>query len=157
MQFENISEASIGPPKFPLVTSINASVLGWVFERFKAKYLPAYNVVVTSEYRDPAKNREVGGAENSAHVHHLARDFVLYRKDGTALTKPEARRVFDEFVKPHWPGYSLFEEDAGAKPSGYHVHVNLSRRITTYSGLLAAGVLAFGAYKFFEEWRNGKS
>lgn len=133
------SETSIKPPTSPLTAKINMAVLQYYFDYFSRKYLPAYKVVITSGYREPSKNAEVGGAENSAHLHGLAYDFVLQYQNGEPVSKQQARKVFEEFVSPNWPGFALWEEtQAGV----WHIHVNLSRRITEYASIM--GITAIG-------------
>jgi len=132
-------DATIPAPAFPLTVQLNLVYLRLVFDWFRSKYLPAFDVQVTSEYRDQAHNREVGGADNSAHVHGLARDFILKYKDGRVVPVAQAKAVFDEFIAPNWPGFALWEGD--------HIHVNLSRRVSNTSGLVGVGLVGFGVYK----------
>jgi hypothetical protein len=132
-------EKSIKPPTSPLTAKINMAILQYYFDYFIRKFLPAYKVVVTSGYREPSKNAEVGGAENSAHLHGLAYDFILQYQNGEAVSKQQAKKVFEEFIQPNWPGFSLWEEtQAGV----WHVHANLSRRITEYASIM--GIVAIG-------------
>ncbi len=128
-----IDETKIPPPVSPVTIWINLQVLNFVFNQFMKKYLPTFTARITSEYRTAAHNAEVGGAENSAHVHGLARDFNL-QLDGVDIPKAQEKAVFDQFISPNWPGYSLWEGD--------HIHVNLSRQITTYASI--AGVAGVG-------------
>lgn len=128
-------ENQIKPPKSPLTSKINLAILHFYFERFAKRYLPAFRYRITSDYRDAEKNKEVGGAANSAHLHGLALDFVLLDQNGKAVPKSQAKAVFDEFIEPNWPGFALWESD--------HIHVNLSRKISEYAG--AAGVAVLGA------------
>ncbi len=130
------------PPTFPFTLAINGAVIDTVLDWFQAKYLPAYKVVVTSGARTAEKNAQVGGAQDSTHLYNLGRDFVLYRRDGSALTQKEGKMIFDEFISPHWPGYSLWEGD--------HVHVNLSRSVSTVVGAVSIGLAAWAGYKAFK-------
>lgn len=142
-------EASIKPPANPLTAKINSTILGFYFDWFMKKWLPAFKPVITSGYRDPVHNKDVGGAENSAHLHGLAYDFVLEYQNGQAVPKSHAKVIFDEFVKPNWPGFALWEET----PEGvWHIHVNLSRQITEYAAI--AGVAAMGVigFKIISSW-----
>jgi hypothetical protein len=127
-------EKQIKPPKFALTLALNQAVTDFVFNQFKAKYLSGYDVRVTSMYREPGHNEAVGGAANSAHVHGLAVDFVLY-KDGKKLGPIEQAKVFKTVVLPHWHGFALDEGD--------HIHVNLSRAITTSMSIAAGSVAGF--------------
>lgn len=112
------------------------------------KYLPEYESIVTSEYRDKNQNASAGGAVDSAHLYALATDFVLNYK-GVRLTESQLKRVFDEKVKPNWVGFSLFEGD--------HIHVNLSRSLshaTKYVGWAFSA--AIGGFFLKKLWDNRK-
>lgn len=137
-----MNENEIPPPTSPLTLKMNGAVMDIVMDWFKSKYLPAFKVVYTSGTRTAEKNAQVGGAKNSAHVHGLARDFILYRKDGAALTEKEGKMIFDEFIFPNWPGFALWEGD--------HVHVNLPRHVSTVVGAATVGAAAWGIYKAFK-------
>ncbi len=134
-------DTKIPPPSSPLTVQINLAVLRLVFDWFAAKYLPAFVPVITSEYRTEAHNKEVGGADNSAHVHGLARDFILQYKNGQAVPQLQQKAIFDEFIAPNWPGFALYEGD--------HIHVNLNREISQYAGIAGVGLLGLVGYKIF--------
>ena len=137
------NEQSIKPPVNPLTVKINMAVLAYYFDWFTKRYLPAFKPVITSSYRAADKNKEVGGAENSAHLHGLAYDFVLQYPNGEPVPKAQAKSVFADYIAPNWHGFALWEENAAGV---YHVHVNLSRKITEYSGIMglaAMGVIGF--------------
>lgn len=65
-----------------------------------ARELCGFALVITSGYRDPAKNAEVGGVPDSAHTKGLAvdlsapKDSVLKEKMAWALGRVGFRRVF---------------------------------------------------------------
>lgn len=126
-------------PINPITLKLNISMTRRIFEQFMYKYLPALDYRITSEYRDPEKNRAVGGATDSAHLYGLAIDFVLVGPSGGALGPMETAHYFDAVIKPNWPGFALNEGD--------HIHVNLPRDYTTstrWAGWLAtAAGLAF--------------
>jgi hypothetical protein len=146
------NETSIKPPTNPLTLKINSAVLSWYFDWFAKKFLPAFKTLITSSYRDPAKNEAVGGAENSAHLHGLAYDFVLQYPNGEPVPKAQAKAVFDNYVSPNWHGYALWEET----PAGvWHIHVNLSRKITEYAGAAAVAALGVIAYKLINSSIGG--
>lgn len=150
------NEKAILPPSNPLTVKINLAVLAYYFEWFCRKYLPAFKAVVTSSYRDPAKNESVGGAQNSAHLHGLAYDFVLQYPNGGVLPKTQAKTVFNEFILPNWAGFALWEEDEAGH---YHIHVNLSRQITTYAaiaGVACLGVIGITLFKSIGGDHGGK-
>lgn len=143
------NEATIPAPTNPLTVKINLAILGFYFDWFCKKYLPAFKPVITSSFRDSAKNESVGGAQNSAHLHGLAYDFILQYANGEPLPRAQAKAVYDEFVKPNWVGFSLWEESPGGV---WHIHVNLSREISTYAaimGVAAMGVVGFQIIKGF--------
>jgi hypothetical protein len=149
------NENAIKPPINPLTAKINLAILGFYFDFFVKKYLPAFKPVITSGYRDPSKNESVGGAENSAHLHGLAYDFTLQYPNGEPVPKVQAKSIFDSFVLPNWPGFALWEET----PAGvWHIHVNLSRKITEYAAIMALagmGVVGFELIKLFGGNKNG--
>jgi len=137
------TEATIPPPSSPVTKKINLWILGIYFDWFVKKYLPAYVPVITSSLRDPDKNEAVGGVSNSAHLFGLAYDFVLRFPDGSAVPKAQAKKVFENFILPNWHGFALWEEDAKGV---WHIHVNLTRQISEYAGIMglaAIGVLGF--------------
>lgn len=149
-------ENKIPPPKSPVVVKMNLWILGRVFDWFMRRYLPTFGFIITSEYRTQARNREVGGAANSAHVHGLARDVVLTRKsDGAQVLESQAEKVFKEFILPHWPGYALFEPAAGGE--GYHIHLNLSRQIGIYAAAVAVAGAGYGLFKLLQNLTKGKA
>ncbi len=140
-------DSAIPAPVSPLTIRLNELYFESVFSWFKDKYLPAFDVVETSGYRSAAHNAEVGGAANSAHVHGLARDFILAYKDGRPVPERQARAVFDEFILPNWPGYALWEGD--------HVHVNLSRKVTTAASVVGVGLVGWGLWKLYKSFGEG--
>lgn len=139
-----MNEKEILPPVNPLTLKLNLTIMRFVSKQFAAKWLPNFDLVVTSDIRTAAHNKSVGGAANSAHVHGLAEDVVLRnRSTGKLLTESEAREVYNAYIAPNWPGYSEFEKSSGGE--GYHIHWNLSREVSTYSGLVAmAGIGVIG-------------
>lgn len=147
------SESLIPPPRSALVLRANGFLTRLMFDWFVAKYLPAYEARVTSDYRTIEHNAQIGGAENSAHTHNLAIDFVLY-SNGVPLDKERAKQVFNAFVLPDWPGFALFEESATAKPTGYHIHVNLSRGVTFYVSAFGAAGAAYTLWKLLKKKRK---
>ncbi len=138
-----MDEQEIMPPANPLTAKINLAILGFYFDWFAKKYMPAFKPVITSSFRDSAKNESVGGASNSAHLHGLAYDFVLQYPNGEPVPKVQAKAVFDNFVAPNWAGFALWEESPGGV---WHIHVNLSRKITEYAAIM--GVAAMGVVGF---------
>lgn len=140
------SDSTIPPPKSPLTIQINLAILRLYFDWFAKKYLPAFVLRVTSEYRDAAHNAEVGGASNSAHVHGLARDFQLFNAAGEMVPLEQAQSVYNEFVLPNWYGYSEFEVADGV----YHIHVNLSREIGIYANIIGLGSIGIIGFKMFQ-------
>lgn len=137
-------ESKILPPKNPLTLQINLAILRYVRSNFFSKYLPTFDPIVTSDLRTPERNAKAGGVGNSTHLHGLGEDFQLKYKAGGLVPETQAKAVFDQFIKPNWPGYTEWE---GSSPGeGYHVHVQLSREISTYTGLASLagiGVLGF--------------
>jgi hypothetical protein len=147
------NETKIKPPTNPLTAKINLAILGFYFDWFVKKYLPAFIPQITSGYRDPAKNASVDGAENSAHLHGLAYDFILKYPNGEPVPKAQAKAVFDTYVAPNWNGFALWEET----PAGvWHIHVNLSRQITEYAGIMALAGMGVIGYQIFKSIGGSK-
>lgn len=142
-----LSENDIPPPSLPLTVKINQAVLDFVYQKWVKKNLPAYEVVITSSYRSPEHNEKVGGAKNSAHVHGLAYDIIL-KQGGVKMPIPMAKSIYEKFVKDTWPGYSEFEIESGV----WHIHLNLTREITTYAGLTGGVALGALAWKIIKDW-----
>ncbi len=138
-------DTAIPAPINPLTKMVNLQVLRFVAGRFFAAHLPEYAQVVTSDLRTVEHNKAVGGVENSAHVHGLAEDFQLkYKASGLPIPEPIAKGIYDKIIAPMWAGFTEFEAASGGE--GYHIHWNLSREISTYTGMAAMaglGVVGF--------------
>lgn len=137
------AEKDIPPPVNPLTIKINLAILSYVLGNFMTKYLPTFKRFTTSDIRTADHNSKVGGVPNSAHVHGLAEDFQLMIGNSPA-SEAQAKAAWEQAFKPHWPGFTEFE--ASSPGEGYHIHVQLSREISTYSGVTmvaALGVLGF--------------
>jgi len=151
-------------PKDPITIKINGFITDRTLNDFFEKYLPAFDYQVTSGYRSEQQNtklREQGysAAIDSSHMYNLARDFVLKNKQGRFLDDKQMRQVYNEFIKPLWPGYSAFTAKTDKTNTGW-IHVNLNRDIskkyTQYAGL-AFTALGLGlAAKRFYKWMNEK-
>jgi hypothetical protein len=145
MTIEHVDETKIPPPKNPLTIRINLAILRYVRTMFFSKWLPGFQPAVSSDVRTAERNAKVGGAANSAHVHGLAEDFQLKDLAGKVIPEPQAKALFEQFIKPNWPGFSMWE--ASSPGEGYHVHVQLNRNISTYAGVVSlAGMGAMGIY-----------
>lgn len=144
-----MNEASIPAPVNPLTLKLNLTILRYVSSLFSTKWLPALERVVTSDLRTASHNKDVGGVENSTHVHGLAEDFQLkYKGNGSLLSESQARAVYDQFIAPNWPGFTEFEKSSSGE--GYHIHWQLSREVSTYAGLITVagiGVVGFALIK----------
>lgn len=124
------------PPKNPITIKINEMLTRNFFEHWAEIYLPDYGYIITSHYRDPQENRDVGGVSDSAHLYALALDIVL-TKNGKPIPREKAKQIFDEVIQPKWEGFALWEGD--------HIHLNLDREITNYTkylGYAAGAILA---------------
>lgn len=136
------------PPINPITRRINGGLIDWFLNRFFVIFLPNYEKVITSGYRDTEVNRAADGTEDSAHLYNLGRDFSLKNlATGQLLTDDQARKVFDEFIKPNWKGYAKFYPSSGGK--SHHIHVHIDREIsqaTMWGG--AAGALVGSIYLF---------
>jgi len=143
-------DQAIPAPVNPLTLQINLAVLRYVRGNFFSKYLPTFRPVVTSDLRSQEHNEAIGGAKNSAHLHGLAEDFQLSYLTGAVIPEAQARAVYDQFIAPNWPGFSEFE--GAGKNEGYHVHVNLSREISTYSSIFSLVGLGVLGYTIVSNW-----
>jgi len=144
--FGQIDEKQITPPKFPLTTAINGAILNFYFDWFTKKHIPiGYTWITTSEHRTAEKNKQIGGAANSAHVHHLAKDFVI-KKDGTTLQGRDLENFWAKYFKNKWSGYTY--------ASDKHIHVNLSRRIGQGANILAYSVVGLLGITIISKWKN---
>lgn len=144
-------------PKNPATLFINGAIMDHVLSNFVKQYLPAYELVSISGYRNPVHNKREGGAELSAHQWNLAKDFALkFKTTGRLVPAAQLKKIWKEFVKPNWDGYSLYEP---GKTTG-HIHVNLPRDITQFTkfagflGVTAAAV--FGGKKIYEKFKQGR-
>lgn len=141
-------EKNIKPPRFPLTAAINGAITDFYFDYFMKKHFPAgYAYTVTSGHRSAEKNTEVGGAANSAHLHNLARDFVV-TKGGKLLNQTEYQTFYKNYIKDSWNGYSY--------TSGKHIHVNLSRKIGIAANLLAVSVFGILGINLFTKLKKGR-
>lgn len=131
-------------PTGPITIGLNGMIMNSVFNNFVKKYLPAYDVEVTSSYRNPAENEAVDGAEYSAHLYNLARDFVLKYKDGNYVSAEKLEKVYNEFVKPYWEGYSYYHPPKTGV-TGW-IHVNIDRNLTNKTKVveMTTGAIAIG-------------
>lgn len=146
-------------PKNPVTLKINGFITTKYLEWFMKNYLPAWDYVVTSEYRDPEHNREIGGAELSAHQWNTAKDIVLKnKKSGEFATPEQHEKITREIFKPYWEGYVLWEPPIKSKGQKTgHIHVNLPRSITNFTkfgGLvgitLGIGVISKSLFENFK-------
>lgn len=116
-------------PKGPITLALNGIITDIVLNQFVDQYLPAYDVHVTSGYRTPDQNAEAGGAEWSAHLYNLARDFALKLKiTGQLLSADQQQKIYKEFIAPNWIGYHSYNPPKDGK-TGW-IHVGLDRNIT---------------------------
>ena len=144
-----MEETKITPPRNPLTLMLNGAIMDYYFDYFMKKYLPQYDTKVTSKFRDASHNASIGGAENSAHLHSLAVDFILLKK-GTdkPVSQAESKNIFQTVIAPKWSGYSKWESD--------HIHVNLSRKIGTAAGMLTLAVMGIVGITMFKNWKGRK-
>lgn len=134
-------------PKNPITIAINKGIMEKALGVFNATYLPAYDLIVTSFYRNEKENDDIGGADDSAHMYGLATDYVLKNKaTGKILSDSMMKNVFDQYIKPKWPGYTYFKPKQPYTSTGW-IHANLDRDLA--KGTMWAGIAAlFGAGAF---------
>jgi len=147
-------EAKIPAPVNPLTVRINLAILRFVREQFFKKWLPNFEPIITSDLRTAEHNAKVGGVPNSTHLHGLAEDFQLKYKNGALVPEQQAKALFDQYILPTWPGFAEFE--GGSKGEGYHVHVQLSRQISTYAGLISLAGIGVLGFAVTNNWGKGK-
>jgi hypothetical protein len=145
-----MTDPDIIAPVNPLTLKINGAILDFVLGNFIKKQLPNFAKIKTSGYRTVEHNASVGGVANSAHTHGLAEDFQLAFQNGSKVSEVQAKSAFDQFIKPNWPGFSEFEPAHGGE--GYHIHVQLSREITTYAGIVAMAGLGVLGFAIVSKW-----
>ena len=125
--------------------------------------MPGYDVQVTSAYRSPQdqqrlKDQGYKPAADSAHLYNLAKDYVLINKaTGQYLKDVELEKVFKDFIKPNWIGYTYFDPSIPGK-KGAHIHGNIDRSWSEKAkyAALAAGVIsgAFALNKFIKNLKG---
>jgi len=141
-------------PKNPLTLLINGALTDAALTATVNSYLPNWKLQITSGYRTPAHNEEIGGKSDSAHIYNLGRDFVLINKQtGEIATDTQMKKLYEEFIKPNWEGYSEFKPKQANTNTGW-IHANLDRGISehvkwiAYAGTAAA--LALGVREIFK-------
>jgi zinc D-Ala-D-Ala carboxypeptidase len=93
-----------------------AAVVNAVLQNVRNRYGP---VTVTSAYRSPALNKEVGGTNNSQHTKGEAIDFKVYGKDHLEIAKWIAQNLtFDQLILEHY--------DVPGSHTGW-IHVSFKR------------------------------
>lgn len=138
------------PPSNPITLAVNGWLFDAVFSWFQGKYLPVYSVTITSAYRTKGTNEKAGGAEDSAHLYNLAKDITLKNQaTGEAITGEALGRVYTDFIKGNWPGFSALYDG--------HIHLNLDREVSQYTALIGAGALALGAVWGLKKILNQKT
>lgn len=146
-----MNEATVPAPLNPLTIKINLAILRYVRENFFQKFLPNYQASITSDLRTAEHNAKVGGVPNSTHVHGLGEDYQLKFSAGGALVpEAQARAAFEQLIKPNWPGFSEFEPSS--KGEGYHIHAQLSRDISTYTGIVSLAGLGVLGMVIVNSW-----
>ncbi len=146
-----LARTDIIPPTNPIHIKVNGYIVDWTLKRFINKYLPGYEIVYTSRYRDPDKNIAAGGASDSAHLYNLAIDFHLLDREGNLITDEWLKNLYDTVIKPNWThGFSQFEYP-NRDDSTAHIHINLDRSKTKLGiviSVVGVGLIAYIGYKF---------
>lgn len=133
-------------PKNPITVKVNGWITDNYLKAFLDKNLPAFDYKITSGYRSQAKNEELkkagyNPAADSAHMYNLARDIVLYDKQGNILSDGQMKKVFEQFIFPFWEGYTYFNPKTSATKTGW-IHLNLDRSISEKTAILGIAGLA---------------
>jgi len=150
-------------PTNPITLGINGWLIDKQLEALTIKYLPAWDLTITSGYRSPAKQKELlekgyKPDEDSAHLYNLARDFNLINKiSGKLATDSELKKIYEEFIKPNWEGYSYFSPKQSYTNTGW-VHVNLPKSVsdtTKFVGWAGTGIgLILGAKLIYSKFKK---
>lgn len=128
-------------PRNPVTLLLNDYIMDSTLKTFAEKNLPAYELIITSESRTEAEQEDLKAkgytpSENSAHLYHLARDFVLKNKaTGQMVAASKLESIWKDFIKPNWVGYTYFAP-AKSGVKGAHIHVNLDRSISDSTKLI---------------------
>ena len=126
--------------------NILIQILSEIYTRFvwflyANKHLPkTITWKITSSYRSPQKNRDVGGVINSAHLYGLALDVVFF-ENGAPVTFQRQTQILDKYIRPFWRGFALSEYD--------HAHLNLNRSVQQKIIIPAAIALGAGVIYWF--------
>ena len=149
---------SITIPVNPFTIWINGMITDGYLNTFVKRFLPNFDIIITSKYRNKEHNEEVGGVADSTHLYNTGRDFAITNKEGEILSSDKMKAVYDEFIKPNWDGYTEFE--AAHDGHSAHIHADIGREITKYTSIVglaaAGGVTIWGARKLlFKLKRKG--
>ncbi len=142
------------PPKNPITIRLNEMIVENYLNTFMERYLPNYIFRETSSYRNEKENKDVGGVLDSSHLYGLAKDGnLINRATGAIVDEATGKKLFKQFFKPYWAGYSSFEKNTDKER--WHIHINIERGITHYTKWagfagIAAGV-AYAANKFIQK------
>lgn len=137
------------PPKNPVTIAINGILTDHALKVFFERYLPSWDYKVTSGFRSIADQKRLlekglDPSKNSAHLFNLARDIVFINKStGSQATDEQMKKLFMEFIAPHWQGYSYYSPKNKITSSGW-VHLNLDRGITKATQYIGMAGLAWG-------------
>ncbi len=150
----------IVPSKNPLTNYINGLMVDASLKHLIENYLPAWDIKITSGYRSQADqldliSRGYNAAKDSSHLYNLARDFILINKTtGNTASDSEMQKIYEQFIKPYWIGYSKFTAKQSHTVSGW-IHVNLDRDISQKNKILGIGIVGIisvgGIYKLLKQ------
>ncbi len=132
-------ETDIPPPWYPPALWLNGAFLDYALRRLFDQHLPEYGYLVTSAGRSKEHNAAVGGAENGAHIHNLAKDFTL-TKGGARVPESEATTVYETRIAPYWDPAGFTEFEASSQGEGYHIHAGLPRTVNNTTTPIAWGL-----------------
>lgn len=141
-------------PKNPITIAINKGLTDKALGVLNNLYLPSYDLKITSQYRDQAKNTSIGGSEDSAHMYGLAADFVLVNKvTGKIVSDSQMASVHKRFIKPYWKGYTYFKPKQPNTNTGW-IHANLDREISKATMWAGVAAVAGGGLFFLNKFRK---
>lgn len=139
-------------PTNPAVLKANGILIENYINEFFYQYLPGYTYFYTSKYRGEELNRKVGGVEDSTHRWNLGRDWIILDSEGEKIPEEKARELWPIFEK-NWNsnGYIDFTGST-IGGSGYHIHGNLSRDVSTPASWVGGAIALAGIAYLFKKF-----
>ncbi len=71
---------------------------------------------------------------------------------GAIVGQVQAQALYDQVIAPNWAGFTEFEKASAGE--GWHIHWNLSREISTYSGMVAIAGIGVVGLAMIQNFKN---